>query len=112
MEFGVNDSDVTSRRGDSSSAFTFPRILGIEAVGVIDAVGDGVDLEAVQKVAMMMGGLGRQVVGEQVGGEAKVGRAVRWWTSRRKLGRPSPVVPARRTRRSRYCSRFHRSASN
>jgi NADPH:quinone reductase-like Zn-dependent oxidoreductase len=37
--------------------------LGIEAVGVVDAVGDGVDLTPGQKVATMMGGLGRTVDG-------------------------------------------------
>ena len=44
MAFGVNESEVTSRKGESDPEFTFPRILGIEAVGVVDAVGDGVDL--------------------------------------------------------------------
>ncbi|MEO7017706.1 MAG: zinc-binding dehydrogenase [Leifsonia sp.] len=63
MAFGINESEVTSRRGESSSEFTFPRILGIEAVGVIDAVGDGVDLQPGQKVATMMGGLGRSIDG-------------------------------------------------
>ncbi|WP_431030812.1 zinc-binding dehydrogenase [Plantibacter sp. RU18] len=61
--FGVNESEVTSRKGESDSAFTFPRILGIEAVGVVDAVGEGVTLAAGQKVATMMGGLGRTIDG-------------------------------------------------
>ena len=61
--FGVNESEVTSRRGESGPDFTFPRILGIEAVGVIDAVGDDVDMAPGQKVATMMGGLGRAVDG-------------------------------------------------
>ncbi|MGN6127534.1 MAG: zinc-binding dehydrogenase [Humibacter sp.] len=61
--FGVNESEVTSRQGESDSDFTFPRILGIEAVGVVDAVGDGVDLPVGQKVATMMGGLGRTIDG-------------------------------------------------
>jgi NADPH:quinone reductase-like Zn-dependent oxidoreductase len=30
--FGVNESEVTSRRGKSGSDISFPRILGIEAV--------------------------------------------------------------------------------
>jgi NADPH:quinone reductase-like Zn-dependent oxidoreductase len=38
-------------------------VLGIEAVGVVDAVGDGVDLPLGQKVATMMGGLGRTIDG-------------------------------------------------
>ncbi|WP_367820506.1 MULTISPECIES: zinc-binding dehydrogenase [unclassified Microbacterium] len=61
--FGVNESEVTSRQGESDSDFTFPRILGIEAVGIVDAVGDGVDLALGQKVATMMGGLGRTIDG-------------------------------------------------
>ncbi|MGO4188653.1 zinc-binding dehydrogenase [Pseudarthrobacter sp. TAF60_1] len=61
--FGVNESEVTSRQGESDSDFTFPRILGIEAVGVVDAIGDGVDLALGQKVATMMGGLGRTIDG-------------------------------------------------
>jgi NADPH2:quinone reductase len=61
--FGVNESEVTSRKGESGPDFSFPRILGIEAVGVVDAVGDGVDLPLGQKVATMMGGLGRSIDG-------------------------------------------------
>ena len=61
--FGVNESEVTSRRGESGPDFSFPRIPGIEAVGVVDAVGDGVDLHPGQKVATMMGGLGRSIDG-------------------------------------------------
>lgn len=65
--FGVNESEVTSRRGESSADFSFPRILGIEAVGVVDAVGDGVQLAPGQKVATMMGGLGRSIDGSYAG---------------------------------------------
>ncbi len=61
--FGVNESEVTSRMGESGPDFSFPRILGIEAVGVVDAVGDGVDMIPGQKVATMMGGLGRSIDG-------------------------------------------------
>ncbi|MGO4190060.1 zinc-binding dehydrogenase [Arthrobacter sp. YAF17] len=63
MAFGINESEATSLEGESDADFTFPRILGIEAVGVIDAVGDGVDLKPGQKVATMMGGLGRSIDG-------------------------------------------------
>lgn len=61
--FGINESEVTSRKGESGPDFSFPRVLGIEAVGVVDAVGDGVDLPIGQKVATMMGGLGRTIDG-------------------------------------------------
>ncbi|MBT2554139.1 zinc-binding dehydrogenase [Arthrobacter sp. ISL-5] len=63
MAFGVNESEVTSRKGESGPDFSLPRILGIEAVGVVDAVGDGVHLAPGQKVASLMGGLGRTIDG-------------------------------------------------
>jgi NADPH2:quinone reductase len=63
MAFGVNESEVTSRKGESGPDFSFPRILGIEGVGIVDAVGEGVDLIPGQKVATMMGGLGRAIDG-------------------------------------------------
>lgn len=53
--FGINESEVTSRKGESGPDFSFSRVLGIEAVGVIDAIGDGVDLPLGQKVATMLG---------------------------------------------------------
>jgi NADPH:quinone reductase-like Zn-dependent oxidoreductase len=61
--FGVNESEVTSRKGGSGPDFSFPRVLGIEGVGIVDAVGDGVNLPPGQKVATMMGGLGRTIDG-------------------------------------------------
>lgn len=63
MAFGVNESEVTSRKGESGPDFTFPRILGIEAVGVVDVAGEGVHLVPGEKVATMMGGLGRSIDG-------------------------------------------------
>ena len=57
--FGVNELEVTSRKGESSPDFTFPRILGIEGVGIIDAAPAGSGLRPGQKVATMMGGMGR-----------------------------------------------------
>ena len=61
--FGVNESEVTSRKGESSPDFTFPRILGIEGVGLLDAVGEGSTLAPGQKVVTMMGGMGRSFDG-------------------------------------------------
>ena len=61
--FGVNESEVTSRKGESDPDFTFPRILGIEGVGVIDAVPAGSALNPGQQVATMMGGMGRSFDG-------------------------------------------------
>ncbi|WP_427136409.1 alcohol dehydrogenase catalytic domain-containing protein [Pseudarthrobacter sp. S9] len=63
MAFGVNESEVTSREGKSGPDFSFPRILGIEAVGVVDVAGDGVDLAVGQQVVTMIGGLGRSIDG-------------------------------------------------
>lgn len=61
--FGVNDSEVTSRKGESSPDFQFPRILGIEGVGVIDQVNANSSFKPGQQVATMMGGMGRAIDG-------------------------------------------------
>lgn len=56
--FGLNRSEMYTRLGQSGGAVTFPRVLGIEAVGeVID--NGGTDLEVGQLVATAMGGMGR-----------------------------------------------------
>ena len=55
--FGLNRSEWFTRRGDSPSV-TFPRVLGIECVGEVVAA-PGTDLEPGQRVAAMMGGMGR-----------------------------------------------------
>lgn len=61
--FGINESEVTSRKGESSPDFTYPRILGIECVGVIDAVAQNSALKVGAQVATMMGGMGRAIDG-------------------------------------------------
>lgn len=61
--FGVNESEVTSRKGESSPDFSYPRILGIEAVGTVDAVAEGSRFEPGQQVVAMMGGMGREIDG-------------------------------------------------
>lgn len=61
--FGVNESEVTSRKGQSSPDFSFPRILGIEGTGVIERVSASSKFVPGQKVITMMGGLGRSVDG-------------------------------------------------
>ena len=55
--FGLNRSELHTRLG-LAEGVTFPRVLGIEAVGVID-VASGTDLQAGQQVATLMGGMGR-----------------------------------------------------
>src|SRR5438105_11043456 len=55
--FGLNRSELHTRLG-LGEGVTFPRVLGIEAVGIVDAA-PGTDLEPGQQVAAMMGGMGR-----------------------------------------------------
>jgi NADPH:quinone reductase-like Zn-dependent oxidoreductase len=55
--FGLNRSELHTRLG-LAQGVTFPRVLGIEAVGEIDAA-PGLDLRPGQQVAALMGGMGR-----------------------------------------------------
>jgi len=59
--FGLNRSEWFTRRGDSPSV-KFPRVLGIECVGEI-AESLNPQLQAGQKVAAIMGGMGRDFDG-------------------------------------------------
>lgn len=56
--FGLNRSEVYTRRGQSGDAVPFPRVLGIECVGEVLAA-PGTDLRPGQRVAVAMGGTGR-----------------------------------------------------
>lgn len=56
--FGLNRSELHTRLG-LAEGVTFPRVLGIEATGVIDDPGEERDLIIGQQVATMMGGMGR-----------------------------------------------------
>lgn len=62
MAFGLNRSEVLTRQGHSGSAVTYPRVLGIEATGVIDDDPSGTFPTGAQ-VVTMMGGMGRQFDG-------------------------------------------------
>ena len=55
--FGLNRSELHTRLG-LAEGVTFPRVLGIEAVGVVDDA-NGTDLNVGQQVATLMGGMGR-----------------------------------------------------
>ena len=55
--FGLNRSELHTRLG-LAEGVTFPRVPGIEAVGIVDAAPGG-DLQPGQQVAAMMGGMGR-----------------------------------------------------
>jgi NADPH2:quinone reductase len=57
MAFGLNRSELHTRLG-LAEGVTFPRVLGIEAAGVVDAAPDG-DLAPGQQVVTLMGGMGR-----------------------------------------------------
>lgn len=55
--FGLNRSELYTRKGHSPSVL-FPRVLGIECVGVVEDAG-GTDLAVGQTVAALMGEMGR-----------------------------------------------------
>src|SRR3954447_19469475 len=55
--FGLNRSELHTRQG-LASGVTFPRVLGIEAVGVV-AQCPGEEFTLGQQVVTMMGGMGR-----------------------------------------------------
>ena len=59
--FGLNRSELFTRQGLSPDV-RFPRVLGIEAVGTIEAAPGG-EFSAGQTVATAMGGMGRQFDG-------------------------------------------------
>jgi NADPH:quinone reductase-like Zn-dependent oxidoreductase len=60
--FGLNRSELFTRLGYSGDAVTYPRVLGIEATGVVAACPGG-EYEPGQQVAALMGGMGREYDG-------------------------------------------------
>jgi NADPH:quinone reductase-like Zn-dependent oxidoreductase len=59
--FGLNRSELHTRLG-LAEGVTVPRVLGIEATGIVAAAPGG-EFEVGQQVATMMGGMGRQIDG-------------------------------------------------
>ena len=59
--FGLNRSELFTRQGHSPTV-KFPRVLGIEAVGIVEQAPGG-EFEPGQTVATAMGGMGRQFDG-------------------------------------------------
>lgn len=57
--FGINESEVGTRRGESDEEVTYPRVPGIEGVGLVDEADPDSGLWPGQQVATMMGGMGR-----------------------------------------------------
>jgi NADPH:quinone reductase-like Zn-dependent oxidoreductase len=60
--FGINRSELKTRLGLADADVTFPRVLGIEAAGVVAACPGG-ELAAGRQVVTMMGGMGRRFDG-------------------------------------------------
>ncbi len=60
--FGLNRSELFSRKGLSSPDFSFPRVLGLECAGEVIDPSDS-DLAVGQRVLAMMGGMGRSFDG-------------------------------------------------
>ena len=60
--FGLNRSELVTRRGGSGDAVRFPRVLGIECVGEVGEA-PGADLRRGQRVLAAMGGMGRDYDG-------------------------------------------------
>jgi NADPH:quinone reductase-like Zn-dependent oxidoreductase len=61
--FGVNESEVTTRKGESDAEVNYPRIPGIEGVGIVDEADESSSLMPGQQVATMMGNMGRSYDG-------------------------------------------------
>jgi NADPH:quinone reductase-like Zn-dependent oxidoreductase len=59
--FGLNRSELFTRQGHSPNV-KFPRVLGIEAVGIVEAAPGG-EFEPGSTVATAMGGMGREFDG-------------------------------------------------
>jgi len=57
--FGLNRAELMTRRGESGDAVRFPRVIGIEAVGTVDASVDDEAPPPGTTVASVMGGMGR-----------------------------------------------------
>lgn len=62
MAFGLNRSELHTRLGFAGGAVTYPRVLGIEATGLVDADHSGT-FSVGQQVMTMMGGMGRSFDG-------------------------------------------------
>ncbi len=60
--FGLNRSELHTRLGLAGPDVTFPRVLGIEATGVIEAAPE-TDLPVGSKAVALMGGMGRSFDG-------------------------------------------------
>lgn len=60
--FGLNRSELHTRLGLADADVSFPRVLGIEATGIIEAAPD-TEFDVGSKAVAMMGGMGRSIDG-------------------------------------------------
>src|SRR4051812_8538827 len=60
--FGLNNAELYSRLGMSGDDVTFPRVLGLEAAGLVAAAPGG-EFAVGQQVVALMGGMGRHFDG-------------------------------------------------
>ena len=60
--FGLNRAEAVTRMGGSFDAVKFPKVIGIECVGIVEKCPDGT-LNPGQQVAAAMGGMGRKYNG-------------------------------------------------
>lgn len=85
--FGLNRSELFTRQGHSPGVH-FPRVLGIEAVGIVESAPGG-EFRKGEVVATVMGGMGRQFDGsyaEYTCVPARQVQAIRTQLSWEKLG--------------------------
>ena len=90
--FGLNRSEMFTRQGHSPDV-KFPRVLGIEAVGVVETAPGG-EFRKGDIVATAMGGLGRQFDG----GYAEYSLSTKKRTSQSLSKRRTLRFPGRRAR--------------
>ncbi|WP_225889162.1 alcohol dehydrogenase catalytic domain-containing protein [Streptomyces resistomycificus] len=111
--FGVNKSEVTTRKGESDPEVTYPHILGIEGVGVLDQADEGSGLRPGQQVATMLGGMGRSLDGSYAqnvtapaerSSRSKSTSRGKWPARCRRCSRP-PTAPSPRASVCRRCRR-------
>ncbi len=102
--FGLNRSELFTRQGHSPTV-KFPRVLGIEAVGVVEAAPGG-EFRKGDIVATAMGGMGRQFDGgyaEYTCVSAKQVQIIKTELPWETLG----AIPEMRKRRAPACPRRH-----
>jgi len=91
--FGLNRSELHTHLGLAGADVTFPRVLGIEAAGIIEAA-PGTDLEVGSKAVAMVGGMGRSFDGGYADVEERPHRGLSLAVP---AGKPGSTEPPRLT---------------